>query len=165
MKKVLLVLLILVIATTGVFADKLNSRGATSLGLNLGTDVGVSVRYGYNDFDIVGNVGLDILTLKGITAEAAASYHVYTLEVDKADFPVTAGVGAALGLTFDPAALDFSVLFPLGIEYTFEDLPITAFLRFAPGVAIISGGQIQPGFDARAYIGALWNFEKKGLFN
>ena len=165
MKKILLVLLILVVATTGIFSARLNDRDALSVGLNLGTDVGVSTRYGYGDFDLITNIGLDVFTLEAIEIEVAGAYHVSTLEVGKADFPITVGLGASAGLDFKSAALDASVLVPIGIEYTFDDFPVTAFIRVAPGVSVMKSTAVNVGPDVKAYVGALWNFEKKGLFN
>ena len=96
-----------------------------------------------------------------MSVDAAASYKVYTIDGGKRNlqFPITVGGGAALAITVaEKPAIDFSVLVPVGIEYTFADVPITLYLRLAPGVQFFKNTEFKMGFAFAGYIGALWNF-------
>ena len=65
MKKALTILLVLaVIAVMPLAAaDRrgTSEEGAFGIGLNLGTNNGVGLKFGMGDFDIIANIGLDVL--------------------------------------------------------------------------------------------------------
>ena len=54
------------------------------------------------------------------------------------------------------------MLFPVGIEYNFDqldpDVPITVYFRLAPGFTVLKANNPDVSFEMSAYLGALWNF-------
>ncbi len=166
MKKILIVLALVCLVAFPVMAA--NSYGVTDkntvgVGLNLGTNTGVGLRFGMGDFDVLANVGFDLLSMKALAGDAAVSYNVFTIDGGRdAQFPITVGAGVKSALHFDPVAFDLGVIFPVGIEYNFaqlnSDVPITVYLRLAPGVNLLTLNEFDPGFTMAGYIGALWNF-------
>ena len=113
-------------------------------------------------FDILANIGLNLFKLNPLTlsGDVAASYNVYTIDGGRnCKFPITVGAGVSTAMTFaDGFGLDLSVLVPVGIEYTFSDVPVTLYLRLAPGVNLLKATKFDIGFGFAGYIGALWNF-------
>ncbi len=165
-KRIVLVALLVLCLMAPVFAAStkgVTQKGSVGVGLNLGTNTGVGFRYGMGQFDVLANFGLNNFKFNpfSMSVDAAASYKVYTIDGGKRNlqFPITVGGGAALAITFaEKPAIDFSVLVPVGIEYTFADVPITLYLRLAPGVEIFNASSFKLGFAFAGYIGALWNF-------
>lgn len=167
MKKTLLIVLVVLLLATPLFAASYNGvtkKNSVGVGLNLGTNTGVGMRFGMGDFDIIANVGLANFGVSsngiGISADAAVSYNVYTLAIEKLEFPVTVGLGANGSFYFgDTSAISIAALVPVGIEYTFDGAPITVYLRLAPGLSFnIVGSDFKLGFGFAGYLGALWNF-------
>ncbi len=168
MKKVLIVLAVLCMVAFPVVAKStttgVTDKNTVGVGLNLGTNTGVGLRFGMGKFDILSNVGFDLLSLKALAGDVAVSYNVATIDGGrKAQFPITVGAGVNTGIYFgDKVTADLSILFPIGIEYNFvqlnKDVPITVYFRLAPGVKLLDQNEYKPGFDMAAYLGALWNF-------
>ena len=78
-------------------------------------------------------------------------------------FPLTVGAGVTSSFHFgNPFFVNLAVIFPLGIEYNFEqlnpDVPITMYVRLAPGFTLFNGGEFSVKFAFAGYIGALWMF-------
>jgi len=166
MKKVLIVLALICLVAFPVMAGNsytgATKKNSVGVGLNLGTNTGVGLRFGMGSFDILANVGINNFSFKPFTlsADAAASYKVYTIDGGKdLKFPITVGVGAKAAIAFgDTTAVDLGVLVPVGIEYTFSEVPVTLYIRLAPGVKLLEATAFKIGFDYSGYIGALWNF-------
>ena len=165
-KRLVLVALIALCLVAPVFAadnySGVAKKDSVGLGLNLGTNTGVGFRYGMGDFDILANIGLNLFKLNPLTlsGDVAASYSVYTIDGGKnLQFPITVGAGVKTGFRFgDNFGFDLSVLVPVGIEYTFSNVPITLYLRLAPGVQLLKNTKFNVAFDFAGYVGALWNF-------
>ena len=166
-KRIIVVALLVLCLVAPVFAASTKGatqKGTVGVGLNLGTNTGVGFRYGMGQYDILANFGLNNFKFDpfSMSVDAAASYKVYTIDGGKRSlqFPITVGGGAALAMTFnsDKVGIDLSVLVPVGIEYTFTEVPITLYLRLAPGVQFLQNSSFKMGFAFAGYIGALWNF-------
>lgn len=164
-KKIALVALIFAMLVTPAFAiGGVSDDNSFGIGLNLGRNSGLGMRFGFGDFDILANVGLFDFGISdngvAVAGDAAFSWNFYTIDGGRAlEFPLTVGAGVSTGVHFgDPFVFDLSVLFPIGIEYNFAqlnpDVPITVYFRIAPGLAILP----DLGFGWSAYLGALWNF-------
>ena len=87
MKKALTILLVLaVIAVMPLAAaDRrgTSEEGAFGIGLNLGTNNGVGLKFGMGDFDIIANVGLNILRLNtglSLGGDVGFQYEVYDIQ-------------------------------------------------------------------------------------
>ncbi|MGN0906390.1 MAG: hypothetical protein ACI4NM_04520 [Bullifex sp.] len=164
-KRIIVIALLVLCLMTPVFAASYKGsadKGSVGVGLNLGTNTGVGFRYGMGKFDVLANFGLNNFKFNpfSMSADAAVSYKVYTIDGGRnLQFPITVGAGGALGLTFgEKVGIDLSVLVPVGIEYTFNEVPITLYLRLAPGVQLLKDTSFNIGFAFAGYIGALWNF-------
>lgn len=153
MKKVILVLaLVLVIALPLSAAGYMKTNGI-GVGLSGGYPVsGVAVKYGMDDFRLVGTVGYNYGVNSGIAIEAGAQYDLTEFDIDGIPFYVNVGVTGAIGIG-SPFTLSVNV--PFGVSYFFEDFPMEAFLKVGPGVKILD----KVGFDIGGAIGALWYFE------
>ena len=167
-KKIVLVALLVLLILVPAFSATTGSskKGSVGVGANLGTVNGVALRFGMGDFDLLANIGFDAvttLTKDGwtISGDVAASYKVYTIDGGRnAQFPITVGLSAVPSVTFgNNTVVNLDVLVPVGIEYTFSDVPITLYLRLAPGLSVIEANKPNVGeFAMGGYIGALWNF-------
>ena len=170
-KKIALVALMLVLLAVPAFSATFGGttrEDSVGVGLNLGTNTGVALRFGFGDFDVLANVGFDILdAFNGefkVAGDAAVSWNYYTIDGGRAlEFPLTFGVGANVAIDFsNDVSTDLSVIFPLGIEYNFAqlnpDVPITVYFRLAPGFYILQASKVGVDFDMAVYLGAIWNF-------
>jgi hypothetical protein len=164
-KKVFIVLAVVCLLATPLMAANSykgsTDKGSFGIGLNLGTNTGVGMRFGMGNFDVLANVGLNNFSTNTLSADAAVSYLVYTIDGGNKyiQFPITVGAGGSCAMTFgDDFSISVAALVPVGIEYTFVDVPITCYLRIAPGVQILSANDLHIGLGFAGYIGALWNF-------
>ena len=141
MKKVLLALILVALIVVPVTAATGGAaKSDLAVGLNLGTNTGVGVQYRMNDFDIVGNVGLE--NFGGtLAADVAANYAVYDFNIEKAKFDVTVGVGLAMSLPFVDGNISLGVIIPFGLFYSMDnnDFPLDFYLRVGPSIRLIKG--------------------------
>ena len=164
-KKVLLVALLVALILAPVTAASYRGSeqdGAIGVGLNLGTNTGVGLKFGFGDFDILANIGLDNFVFNpfSLGGDVAVSYELYDFDFGHGHhMPLTLGVGAKTGFVFaDKFGFDLSVVFPVGISYQIPDFPMQFYLRLAPGLALLQNTSFKLGFDFAGYIGALWMF-------
>ena len=157
MKKVLLALILVALVLVPVTAaTERASKTDLAVGLNLGTNSGVGVQYRMNDFDLIGNLGFDLFN-GYLSVDAAANYKVAEFNIEKAQFDVTVGGGAYLGIPIESGAkLGLAAIIPVGIVYSMNnnDFPLDFYLRIAPGISILP----DVGFHVGGYLGALWRF-------
>jgi predicted small secreted protein len=155
MKKVLLVIALVLIIALPLSAANYSKTNGVGVGLNLGFPFnGVAVKYGMDDFRAVGTVGWD-LNSSNLAIEAGAQYDVYEFDIEGIPFYVNAGVTANIGLFGNPN-FTLAVAVPVGLSYFFEEMPIEAFLKLAPAIAIVPS----VGWGGiNASIGGLWYFE------
>ncbi len=170
-KKVLLIALLVALLLAPLSAASIRGTendGAVGVGLNLGTNMGVGLKFGFGDFDVLANIGLDSFSLDGnglgLGGDVAFSWNYYTIDGGRdLQFPLTVGAGVTSSFHFgNPFFVNLAVIFPLGIEYNFEqlnpDVPITMYVRLAPGFTLFNGGEFSVKFAFAGYIGALWMF-------
>ena len=168
-KRLVMLALALVMIVTPVFAIVGVAEDDTvGVGLNLGTNTGVALRFGLGDFDILSNLGFSMLRAFegdfGMSGDVAFSWNYYTIDGGRGlEFPLTIGLGANVDIDFsNDFNTDFAILFPIGIEYNFaqlnSDVPITVYFRFAPGFSIVQNSKADVGFAYGVYLGAMWNF-------
>lgn len=160
-KKVLLIALLVALILAPVTATSYRGSendGAIGVGLNLGTNTGVGLKFGFGDFDVLANIGLDNFRFNpfSLGGDVAVSYEVYDFDFGRGHhMPLTVGVGASMGFVFDdPFVFDLAVLVPVGISYQIPDFPMQFYLRLAPGLAVLP----ELDFAFAGYIGALWMF-------
>lgn len=153
MKKVILVLaLVLVLALPLSAAGYMKTNGI-GVGLSGGWPVsGVAVKYGMDDFRLVGTVGYNFNG--GFALEAGAQYDLTEFDIDGIPFYVNVGVTGAIGVGGNDFVLTANV--PFGVSYFFEDFPMEVFLKVGPGIKILP---TPIGFDIGVALGGLWYFE------
>ncbi len=170
-KKIALVALMLVLLAVPAFSATFGGttrEDSVGVGLNLGNNTGVALRFGFGDFDLLANIGLSAFSLNssglGLGGDVAANWNFYTIDGGRGlQFPLTVGAGASMSVHFgDPTAFNLSVLFPVGIEYDFSqlnaDVPITVYFRLAPGFSVITANELNVDFELGVYLGAVWTF-------
>ena len=160
-KKLVLIALALVLAVTPVFAIGGTARdNSVGVGLNLGKNTGVGLRFGFGDFDILADIGFSIFNFN-LAGDVAASWNFATIDGGRGlRFPLTIGAGVSAAYDFK-TDFDLSVIFPIGIEYDFaqiSNVPITVYLRFAPGFSVFKDNNVKIDFDWLGQLGALWTF-------
>ncbi len=166
MKKILTFALVALLVVSSAFAAA-SYKGASkkdsfAIGLNAGTNTGVIVNYGMGKFDLEGIVGFGFLNGSGLDVEAAANYSI--IDVAKqckfdGSMPFTVGLGTDLAFRFsDPFSMYVGVLVPLKLAYTFPKVPVSLFLRVAPGVNFQVVPELKASFGISGSIGATYNF-------
>ncbi|MDD4763812.1 MAG: hypothetical protein PHR58_08150 [Sphaerochaetaceae bacterium] len=153
MKKVLLVMVLVMLVVLPLSAAKYDKSNGIGVGFSGGYPVsGVAVKYGMDDFRLVGTLGYNYGSAFSI--EAGAQYDVTEFEIAELPFYLNVGVTGALHVRFS-GGLGFSVNVPVGVSYFFEDFPVEVFLKVAPGI-----GLLPVRFDIGASLGALYYLDK-----
>lgn len=167
-KKVLVLLFVAVLAIAPAVAASTrgsSSDGSFGIGLNLGTNTGLGMKFGMGDFDILANVGLANFNIGSdgfnLAGDVAVSYEVYDIDIKGPHhMPITIGLGTTMAFKFaEKFGFDLSVVVPVGIEYQFPEVPISLYLRLAPGISLLENTEFNINFGFAGFIGALWMFE------
>ena len=164
-KRVLIIALLIALILVPVSAASYRGSerdGAFGIGLNLGTNTGVGLKFGMGNFDILANIGIDKFGFDpfSLGGDVAVSYEVYDFDFGGGHhMPLTVGLGANMGFIFaDNFGFDLAVVVPVGISYQIPDFPMQFYLRLAPGVGIMDNSKLVPYFAFAGYLGALWMF-------
>jgi len=151
MKKVLLVVALICLAVLPLTAAKYDKSDGIGIGLSLGYPVnGVAVKYGMGDFRIVGTLGYSFPS--SLSVEGGVQYDLTEFEIE--NIPIYVNVGATAAVTVG-GGFGLSVNVPFGVSYffkAFDDYPMEAFLKLAPGLVIAPA----LGFHMGGAIGALY---------
>jgi hypothetical protein len=152
MRKVFLALVLLALIVVPVTA-----KSTFAAGVNLGTNMGAGLQFQVDDFDIVANVGYNLLSSGYLSVDAAASYTATSFDVGSARIDVTAGLGAAAGFAFTTGTKpSVAAIAPIGLKYSLDnnDVPLDFYLRVSPGLQILP----KIGFAWGANLAVLWRF-------
>ena len=161
-KKVLVLLVVAILAITPAMAA--NSKGASEdgsvgIGLNLGTNTGLGLKFGMGKFDIFANVGLSFLNGYGLGADVGVSYEVYDIDLGgKHHMPVTVGLMAPVEMNWNPFYLSVSALIHAGLEYQIPDVPVLFYLRAGLGLGIGIASDVTFKFTGAGALGVLYVF-------
>ena len=84
-KKIAIIAVVFALIVTPVFAaGGVSEDNSIGVGLNLGTNTGVALRFGLGDFDVLANFGFDMLNIFNgdftLAGDAAASWNFYTID-------------------------------------------------------------------------------------
>ncbi len=165
-KKVIALVLVFALAICSVFASSTTGtsrKDGFSLGVGLGTNTGVAVKYGMGKFDFQGDVGIKFMNGFGFSADLGAYYNVYDITFKTDTFsktqyiPLTVGPVVALNVTEGKLGLDFLAV--AGAEYTWSKVPVTMFLKLGGGCGLAFSSEsvsVKPTFYG--VVGALYNF-------
>ena len=167
-KKAIVLLIIAVLAITPAMAAPRgsSSEGSVGVGLNLGTNTGLGLKFGMGKFDIVANVGLDVLHISNgnlsLGGAVGFQYEVYDIQIDGPHhMPVTVGLLVPMGFTFgNQFAMHLGVQAMAGLEYMIPDVPVLFYLRVGLGVdmRIVGGDGFDLGFGASGALGVMYVF-------
>ena len=174
MKKKVLVLLVVaalaILPATAADYRGTSKKGEWGVGLNLGTNTGVALKYGYGDFDIFGTVGFDFLNLNidpfqfSVGLDVGVTYQVYDIDLGgKHHMPVTVGFMIPVGFVISEGNGGFNVNLGVvvlaGLEYEIPTVPLEFYLKAGVGPGFKFGGS---GFDMypawSAGLGILYKF-------
>ena len=148
MKKVLLVIALVLVIALPLSAAKYNDIG---VGVTLGYPTGLTMRYGMDDFRVLGNLTWNFGS--GFYVDAGALYDI--TQVELGDFPIYINGGGQLGLGLSSSAFQLSLNGVIGASYYLEEYPVEIFLNLAPGWTLLGN----TGFDFKGGFGGLWYFE------
>ncbi|MDD3823900.1 MAG: hypothetical protein PHN93_09165 [Sphaerochaetaceae bacterium] len=154
MKKVFLVLALVLIIALPVSAAGYMKTNGVGAGITLGYPTGLTVRYGMDDFRLLGNLTWDFGS--GFSLDVGALYDI--TDVKLGDFPIYINGGALAGVGLYSNDFLLSVNGIVGASYYLEDYPVEIFLNLAPGANIIkpAGASI---FSFKGGLGGVWYFE------
>ena len=160
MKKKLLTVVVLIAL---VMVPSFAKSSDMSLGLALGTRNGVGYKYHIDkDLTVGGTVGFDALSSNNLNVEAFGLYKVMEFQIEKLEFDVNAGAGAALSIPLSASsAFGIALLGMAEVSYSFDskDLPIDVLLRLEPGVSFAFVNPLQVGFAFQGSLQGLYRFD------
>ena len=166
-KKVLVLLVVAVLAVApAMAADYRGSAedGSVGVGINLGTNTGLGLKFGMGKFDIFADVGLDAWHIGsdgvGLGGDVGVSYEVYDIDLGgKHHMPITVGLMVPMGFFFGQNfSMNLGVVIQAGLEYQFPEVPILLYLRLGGGIDMKIVGDWTLGGLFAGSIGALWMF-------
>lgn len=166
-KKVLVLLVVAVLAVApAMAADYRGSTedGSVGVGINLGTNTGLGLKFGMGKFDIFADVGLDAWHISsdgfGLGGDVGVSYEVYDIDLGgKHHMPITVGLMVPMGFFFgNNFSMNLGVVIQAGLEYQFPEVPILLYLRLGGGIDMKIVGDWTLGGLFAGSIGALWMF-------
>jgi len=149
MKKTLLILVLVMVLMTPLFAMQKND--GVGVGVTLGYPTGLTARYGMDDFRVLGNLTWDYDS--SVYLDAGVLYDL--TEVEVADLPIYINGGALVGLGVSGGKIAVSFNGVVGASYYLNDYPVEVFLNLAPGVSVLPS----MGWSFKGGLGALWYFE------
>lgn len=151
MKKVLLVIALVLIIALPLSAANYSKTNGIGVGLTIGYPTGLTMRYGMDDFRVLGNLTWNYGS--GFYLDAGALYDI--TQVDLGDFPIYINGGAQLGLGISESKFQLSANGIIGASYYLEEYPVELFLNLAPGWTLVG----DTGFSFKGGLGGLWYFE------
>ena len=161
-KRVLVLLAIALMAAVPAMAA--STRGAADdgsfgIGLNLGTNNGLGLKFGMGKFDIFADVGLDVINGTGLGVDAGVSFEVYDADFGGGHhMPITVGAMVPMAFRWNPFSWNIGVLAQAGIEYQIPDVPVLFYLRLGLGVDFLIAPEFKARFSGAGGIGVMYVF-------
>lgn len=148
MKKTLLVVVLVVLLMTSLFAAERHS--GIGAGLTVGFPVGVTVRYDLDFMRVVG--GLSNPYGAGIWLDAGGLFPI--AEVAIAEIPLFIDGGAQLSIGLNESKFYFTLNALATVSWFVETMPVEVFASLAPGFRVAPSA----GFSFKGGLGALYYF-------
>lgn len=155
-KSIVAVLLVFSVALAPALAEN-----TFSIGVNTGTETGVGARWQSGGFDLMGHFGWENYKVSPFTlgGDLQGSYRVATIAKGHSiEVPLTLGLGISTDVDMN-GLWNISANVPVGFEYALAEVPMTIYLRVAPGVRFYSDGAFDCAFSCKVYAGGLWCFD------
>ncbi len=156
-KRLLVVLLVLVVSLTSLFAA--NQRLGIGAGLSLRAPFGVGA-VGEYDFGVA-RVNLTLGYLTGMFHVGVGGEYVLpgTFQNNDLNFGLQASVGGKIDLGFAKNWTQIIIGVPITLAYYFDSVPIKIYGSGIPSIPItITSGWTNATFDAQLELGAMWLF-------
>ena len=167
-KKVLVLLVVAILAITPAMAARSthgsSNDGDVGVGINLGLNNGLALKFGMGKFDIFANIGLDVLHIGSdglrLGGDVGVSYEVYDIDLGGPHhMPVTLGLMVPMSFFFgNNFAMNLGVLVHAGLEYQIPDIPLLFYLRLGLGIDMGLAPSFDLGFGATGGIGIMYVF-------
>ncbi len=162
-KKVLVLLVVALMAAVPAMAASTRGAaddGSVGIGLNLGTNTGLGMKFGMGKFDIFADVGLSVIGGIGLGFDVGVSYEVYDADFGGGHhMPITVGVMVPMAFRWNnPFAWDIGALAQVGLEYQIPDVPVLFYLRVGLGVNFTIAPEFKPNVGGAGGIGVLYVF-------
>ena len=173
-KKAIILLVVAALAIAPAAAAQYHGsseEGAVGIGLNLGTNTGLGLKFGMGDFDIFANIGFDFLGFQtdpfqfSLGGDVGLAYEVYDVDFGGGHhMPITVGLWFPMGFVFleNGFGLNVNVLANAGVEYQIPDVPVLFYFRLGLGVELgMTFGEntsFKPDFGWAVALGAMYTF-------
>ncbi len=164
-KKIIALVLVAALALTAVSAAETSGtakKNAFSLGVGLGTNSGVAVKYGMGAFDYQANVG--VLINDGtfcFAGDLGAFYNFYNINFNTGALTRTQTISLTTGPVvecFIENAFGLGAVWTVGAEYSFNKVPVTMFIKLGGGVSIVFTDTTNLGPTFYGVLGAVYTF-------
>ncbi len=149
MKKTILVVLLVLVLMTSLFAAE--RRSGLGVGLTVGYPAGVSARYDLDFMRVVGNISTPYFS--GVYLDAGGLFQI--AEVAIADIPFFIDGGAQLSIGANKGKFYFTANALASMSWYVQSMPIEVFAYLAPGIRIFPS---PIKFDFKGGLGALYFF-------
>ena len=163
-KKIIAIVLVVALALCSLSAESTSGtskKNAFSLGIGLGTNSGVAVKYGMGKFDVQANVGVVIRNSNFIfSGDVGAFYDFYDINFKAGSSKQTISLttGPVLGLFAQNGGVGLSAVWTVGAEYTFNKVPVTMFTKLGAGYGFGFSESVNAGFAFYGVLGAVYTF-------
>lgn len=166
-KKIIALILIVSLAICSVFAASTtgtSKKDSISVGVGLGTNSGVAIKYGMGKFDVQGDVGIAIKNSNiAFSGDVGAFYNFYNINFNTGTFTKTQTIalttGPVVALSVKDSVLGLDAFWTVGAEYTFSKVPVTLFTKLGAGYGLVFASESFNGsMSFYGVFGALYTF-------
>ena len=165
-KKIVALFLVVALALCSLSAAQSTGtarKNAFSVGVGLGTNSGVALKYGMGNFDVQGNVGIALKNSKiAFSGDVGAFYNFYNINFNTGALTKTQTIslttGPLVALNVQDSLFALDAIWTIGAEYTFNKVPVTMFLKLGLGYGFALSDNANSGITGYGVLGALYTF-------
>lgn len=163
-KKIIAIVLVVALALCSLTAASTtgtSKKNAFSLGVGLGTNSGVAVKYGMGKFDLQANVGIVIRNSEvSFSGDVGAFYNFYDINFKAGSSKQTISLttGPLVGMNVQNGLFGLDAIWTIGAEYTFNKVPVTMFTKLGGGYGMVFADSVNGNFAFYGVLGAVYTF-------
>ncbi len=162
-KKIIAIVLVVALALCSLSAASTTGtakKNAFSLGVGLGTNSGVAVKYGMGKFDLQANVGIVIKNGVCFSGDVGAFYNFYDINFKAGSSKQTISLttGPLVGMNAQDKSFGLDVIWTVGAEYTFKKVPVTMFTKLGGGYGMKFASSFEGKPTFYGVLGAVYTF-------